>query len=294
MATTKINEIHVNERLSSVFRDILYHDMSWLPEETFTEKFSEGPNQGILYINKLDKDTVAPKKPGSDFEDTEGSTDQVALYINNSFEKSTNIRDITMTQLAENDQLQAEIFDKVLLETREGYNTSFTAKVTDEAEDHEDYDEITKDNVKEKVLDMRQKLRERKVRPTFMKVSTSVYSAMLAFSGEEFIPNYNEETFANGLVGRFLGLRVYEETALAESEAKYVDESGDDQSVDLTKVDIIMGRPDDIASVVSLNQSRLAYTDDFFGLKAQTQTVSGFKVLDSDRVLVKYNEDPTA
>lgn len=295
MATTQINAIHVNESLSSVFRDILYHENHWLPQQTFTEKFQNTPGAigGVLYVNKLEKNAISAELPGGDFTDTDGSTDQVAVHLNNAYLRSEKVRNITMKQLSDDTKLQEATFEKVMLEAQEAWTTGFTAKVVSEGTDIEDYTDIDVDNVKEKFLDMRQSLRDKKIRPTYAIVNTTVYSAMLNFAGKSFIPNNNEETFRTGLVGRFFGLDIYESTALAEDAAKYRDESGTEKTVDLTEVEMIMARPEDIVNVVSLNMARIKESEQFNGSKCQIELVAGFKVLDSDRVAIKYNTDPT-
>ena len=293
MATVKINDIHVNESLSKVFRDVLYHETHWIPGATFTEKFQNpGVTGGVVYVNKLNKTAIAPAVPGGDFSDTEGVTNQVAVHLNNSFLRSEKVRNITMQQLSEDTTLQASTFEKVLLEAQEGWNIAFTAKVAAEGTDIEDYTDITSENVKEKFLALRKSLVDKKVRPTFAIVSTVVYNAMLAAAGDDFVPTANNEIFRTGLVGRYFGIDIYESTALSEEAAQYRDEAGDLKTVDLTDFEIIMARKDDIVNIVSLEMARIKDSERFNGSLAQVELVAGFKVLDPERVAVKLNTDP--
>ena len=286
MATKQINDIHVAEKLSRTFRDVLYADTIWIPGVTFTEAYAE-QGVGKIYVNKLEKTNSAPKTPGQDFTDTEGETTQVAINLNNSFDKSEKVRRVTMAQLHGDETLQAETFDKVLSANREDWNLAMTAKVADEAEVYSDVDEIDADNLKAKVISMRTKLRKRKIRPNFMIVSPEVYGAMLDFKGKEFTPNSNQEAFDRGIVGSFLGITVIESNNFDENEAKYRDASDNEQTVDLTDKEIIMGRYQDIANVVNLEMARLKDSEFFNGVKAQTELVAGFGVLDPERILLK-------
>lgn len=250
-------------------------------------KFAQ-PGAGVIYVNKLARNSAkAPKAPGGDFTHRETSTDQKAIYLNNVFQESDKVRNIVISQIAADTDLQQQVMENVILSGKENYQVSMTAKVVAEATKGTAGALATYDAFKTAFIAARKTLRTNKVKPDFIIVSTDVYSQIISAAGTEFLPNTNEEIQRTGVLGRYRGINLIEGNLLdGNSAAQYLDAAAATKTVDLTKVGFIMGGHEYVSTAVSLEMARVINAIDFNGVLCQLELATGTAVLDAERVYV--------
>ena len=151
-----------------------------------------------------------------------------------------------------------------------------------------DTDAITSANIKEKVLALRKDLRKKHARPDVVIASVDRYSAMLEIAGEGYTPITNESVVATGRVGYWMGMFWVESTLLGGS-FKYNNASGVAQTVDTSKVELIMYDHMAFSIIDKLVMLGTIDNPNAAGSLVQEEIDSGFKVTNSACVAVKKN-----
>lgn len=289
MATPQIpvGTVHINEMVSPIFQATLYNTTIWKPGISFTNKW-DSANVGTIYINKLDRTAIDPKAPTGKFTDVEQVTTQVPLRINNQFDYSTEVNNVTVSQVAANTNLLGKATEQNMKSNIEDNETSMTAAVVNEGTTSAVTTVVDKTNVRDIVTKEREDLlNNSKVSPTFIIVTPSVHTAMLLDTTASFFPQTNEKLMNQGIVGNYLGLTVLEYSGFNNASAKYLDFADALQDIDLTKVEFIMSHPDYLAQAASFKLARAIEDKNLAGVFAQLMSVSGYRIPTADRVTIK-------
>ena len=283
------NTQFVDERYSSIIEPNLYFDSVLQPGVTFTEKYEE--RTGGFFVHKLGSSAVVePEEPAQDFSDQVTTDSLIQLVFNNTFRKSEIIYGVTEASVAYN-KAEAELA-RLVQEISEGWQVSGLAALAEEAKDSEDYENVTVENIKEKMVSHRKMLKNAKARPNFVIASTDVYAKILEYAGEDFIPTKNDNMLQTGNAGRWFGLTVIEANALTTEQAKYYNYEGDLKTVDLTDVEFIMGDYEAFSAINNFEMLRMTDSERRAGALAQVETNAAYRVTNENRILVKYKEDP--
>lgn len=279
---------YVNENYSKILEPNLYGDAIMQPNQTFNNQHQGDAAAGLVKIYKTTRDSaVAPTTPAGDFSNESIANTLIDLRLNNSFRKSKKIYQVAANSVPY--KLADETLSTAIKDIQEGWQYSALACLAYEGTDLNDYTTITKDNIKSYVLTARKTLRNNHAKPNTVIANVAVYSAMLELAGGDYTPSKNENTLTTGRVGMWLGMTWYEGDLLDNEQAKYYDHAGTLRVVDLTDVDFIMYDSTTFHIVDNLNAMRIKDAEGFVGSLAQVEINTGFRVSNSEKVVVKKN-----
>jgi class 3 adenylate cyclase len=256
------------------------------PGVTFTDKYTLGA-AGQIFIHKLGKVTVTVGEPGQDFSDTNTADATIAITLNKAFRRSEKIYGATAAAVAY--PIAAAHLEQALADVREAWNKEATLEIikgkvnlttgaTTGPVAVLGLTALTKSNIYESIVVDRAALVAAGARPDALIVSPAVYSLLL--QSEEFVraSDLAYETAASGQVGQVAGLRVFEYQGLPTAL--------DIQSVD-RNIEYIMYDHDAFSIVTNVEVLRLVDSERFNGTLAQVEIVSGMKLTNTDRALIK-------
>lgn len=285
------NTQFVDEKYSAIVEPNLYFDSVLQPNVTFTDKYEE--RAGGIFVHKLGSGAlVKPEVPAQDFTDAVTADTLIQLVFNNTFRQSEIIYGVTAASVAYN-KAEAEL-SRLVQEISEGWQVAGLAALANEGTISTDFDAITDENVKEKIIAFRKELKNKKAKPSFILANTDVYAAILGFAGSEFIPVKNDGVTSTGNAGMWYGMMVIEANALTTADAEYYNFGGDKVEVDLTEVDFIMGDYQAFSAINNFEMLRVIDSERRAGALAQVETNAAYRVTNADRIIVKYNTSPTA
>lgn len=285
---TQYNGFNVDERYAKILEPNLYGDAIMQPGKTFNNQYQGDAAAGLVKIYKTTRDSaVDPTTPAGDFSNEDTANTLIDLRLNNSFRKSKKIYQVAANSVQY--KLADETLSTAIKDVQEGWQYSALACLAYEGTDLADYTAITKDNIKSYVLTARKSLRDNHAKPNTVIASVAVYSSMLELAGGDYTPSKNENTLTTGRVGTWLGMEWYEGDLLDNEQAKYYDYAGTLRTVDLTDVDFIMYDSTTFHIVDNLEAMRLRDAENFVGTLAQVEINTGFRVSNSEKVVIKKN-----
>ena len=282
MAVT-IGNKNIDEKYSKIVEPNLYADAIFQPGVTYTDKYKEDSAGGI-YVHKLGAKTIVPALPGSDYTHTADADSLIRIAMNNEYKYSEKIYEVLAAQVGY-DVAVAELEDiiKTCKEARDVSGQACLAyegtAVTGVA--------ITPSNVKESIIGLRKELTDKKCKPTTLIVSTAVYAAILTAAGTDFVPTTNEKVLSEARVGKWLGFDIYESPLLNTQAAKYYDYTDTLRTVDLRDVNMIAYDKEALSILDTLTNERIVDAVDFYGSLAQVNIVCGYRVTNSNCVVVR-------
>lgn len=277
----KINDQFVDEAYSPIIEKALFSDSVLMPGKTYTSKWVEVA--GKIFVHKQVKGSVTAGAPGRDFSGTGTETTLVEILADQNFMKERKIYQVQMNSLKFD--TAASNYELTAREISEGRERVALAKMALGSTDASDTTALSSSNIKTKFLGLRKDLRKKKARVDFAIVSPEVYTLILGDT-TNYVPNHNDAVMATGAVGKYYGVPIYESNALDNDALTF---NGTDNTYDLTAIDIIMGQSDGFAIFDNLVATRLIEADDFVGLRAQVEMNSGFKVVNADKIITKFN-----
>lgn len=273
---------HVDEKYSSTIEPNLYSDTVLIPGVTYTDKYEIGP-AGAIYVHKLGKgNAVEVGKPGRDFNDEAASDELIPIVFNNNFQKSRKIYGVQAKSVAF--KMGEEYLSDSLNQTKDSRQYSGIACLVNEGTADTDTTKITKENVVDKLVALRQKIKDNKGKANFALVSTGVYAMLLRNLG--FAENYDKAIVNGELVKRF-GLNIIECNSFDNKTAKYYDKTSTLKTVDTSLVDIIVGNFEAFSLLDNMEMYRLIDSELFNGSKAQVEYNSGLTVTSPEQIVVK-------
>jgi hypothetical protein len=280
----------VDDRFSALVEPNLFDTNVFQPGITFTDKYTLGA-AGQIFIHKLGKVTVTAGEPGQDFSDTNTADSTVAITLNKAFRRSEKIYGATAAAVAY--PIAAAHLEQALADIREGWNKEAAAVLVDGKFNRATGTAIgtnsvlantalTKDNIYKSIVDDRAVLVGQGARPNVLLVSPATYAFLL--QSEEFVraSDLAYETAASGQVGQVAGLRVFEYQGLLTG-ANF-NTNGDPA---LRDVEYIMYDSDAFSIVTNVEVIRLVDSERFNGSLAQVEIVSGMKLTNQERALLK-------
>jgi hypothetical protein len=277
----------VDDRFSALVEPNLFDQNVFQPGITFTDKYTLGA-AGQIFIHKLGKVTVTVGEPGQDFSDTNTADQTIAITLNKAFRRSEKIYGATAAAVAY--PVAAAHLEQALADVREAWNREAVLQILRDKTDQSTgagigpasvlgQSALTKENIYKSIVDDRGLLVANKARPNALIVSPATYALLL--QSEEFVraSDLARETAANGIVGSVAGLLVVEYSGI-----------GADMPVNPNanrKVEYIMLDSDAFSIVTNVEVLRLVDSERFSGSLAQVEIVSGMKLTNPDRALLK-------
>jgi len=282
MSTIKINDQFVDEAFSPIIEEALFAESVFVPNKTYTPKYQE--IAGKIYVHKQVKGAVTAGAPGRDFSGVKTETTLVEILADQNFMKERKMYQVEINSIKFDNA--ASNYTLTTKEIAEGRERVALAKMALGSTDAADTTALTSENIKSKFLGLRKAVRKNKARADFAIVSPDVYTLILGDT-TNYTPIHNENLMANGMVGKYYGIPIFESNALDNETLGF---NGTENTHDLTAIDIIMGQNDGFAIFDNLVAARLIPADDFVGLRAQVEMNSGFKVVNSDKLIAKFND----
>jgi hypothetical protein len=278
----------VDDRFSALVEPNLFDNNVFQPGVTFTDKYTLGA-AGQIQIHKLGKVPVQVGEPGQLFDDTTTADSLITITLNKAFRRSERIFGATAAAVAY--PIAASHLEQALADVRESWNREAVLQILKDKVNQDSGANIgpistlgqtalTAGNIYKSIVDDRGVLVANKARPDALIVSPATYALLL--QSEEFVraSDLARETAASGMVGRVAGLNVFEYSGI-----------GADMPVTPTtnrKVEYIMMDHDAFSIVTNVEVLRLVDSERFNGTLAQVEIVSGMKLTNPDRALIKF------
>lgn len=282
--TFKYNNQYVDEKYVPIVEPNLYADTVLIPGITFTDEYVTGP-AGQIYVHKISSgNAVEPKAPGQDFKHEAAADELIAIALNNNFQKSKKIYGVQANAVAF--PLAEENLADAVKMTAEGMQYSGLACLVQEGTADTDTTKTdTSDKAVNKLLELRKLIKDAHGRANYALVNTEIYRLFLSAVGFTY-NGYDEATKNAELLNRF-GLNIIECNSFDSATAKYIDKAGATKTVDLTKVEMIVGYHKAFSIVPNLNALRVIDSENFIGSLAQVETNVGYTVNSPKQVIVK-------
>lgn len=282
--TIKYNSQYVDEKYVPIVEPNLYADTVLIPGITFTDEYVTGP-AGQIYVHKVTSgNAVEPKAPGQDFKHEAAADELITIALNNNFQKSKKIYGVQANAVAF--PLAEENLADAIKVTAEGMQYSGLACLVEEGTADTDTVKVdTSDKAVNKLLALRKLIKDAHGRANYALVNTEIYRLFLAAVGFTY-NGYDEATKNAELLNRF-GLNIIECNSFDSATAKYIDKAGVTKTVDLTKVEMIVGYHKAFSIVPNLNALRVIDSENFIGSLAQVETNVGYTVNSPKQVIVK-------
>jgi hypothetical protein len=278
----------VDDRFSAIVEPNLFDRNVFQPGITFTDKYFLG-QAGQIFIHKLSKVTVTPGQPGQDFSDTNTADQVIQITLDKAFRRSEKIFGATAAAVAY--PVAASHMEQCLLDVKEAWNRTaalelYTGKfqaapasgVATGPAATGGGTALTKTNIYENIVNDRAVLVNEGATPNVLLVTPAVYALLL--QNEDFIraSDLGHEVMATGSVGMIAGLMVFEYQGLPQSQTL---------SAETVSVEYIMYDFDSFSILTNVEVMRLIDSERFNGTLAQVEIVSGYKVTNPDRLIVK-------
>lgn len=266
----------VDTKFSALVEPNLFPDQIFQPNLTYTDKYQTDA-MGQLFVRKLGVGTVDTTDTMK-FTHSQTADELIPIVLDKPFKKSEEIYEAVETARTSGTGVQK--FELVMEVIRKAWqqeaHDQLVAGATASANTTVIADDPTAaQGLKKVFIAVRKELRDNDARPTVCIASTNTYSKFLDYSGREFQPNQNDETLRTGIVGRFLGVNVYESTQLT-----------DDGTAGSTE--FILYDHEAYSILSNLIAARIMDAGkDWVGSVAQGHIISGFKVTTPERVYKK-------
>ncbi len=278
----------VDDRFSALVEPNLFDNNVFQPGITFTDKYFLG-SAGQIFIHRLSKVTVTAGEPGQLFDDTNTADQVIQITLDKAFRRSERI--FGATAAAVSYPIAAAHLEQAMADIRESWNRTAALELykgkfqaapasgtaTGPAASGGGT-ALSKSNIYENVVNDRAVLVNQGATPNVLLVTPAVYALLL--QNEDFIraSDLGHTVMATGAVGMIAGLMVFEYQGLPQSQTL---------SAETVSVEYIMYDFDAFSILTNVEVMRLIDSERFNGSLAQVELVSGYKVTNADRLIVK-------
>jgi len=259
----------VDTKFSALLEPNLWKDKIFEAGRTFTDKYQTDA-MGQLFVRRLGKGTV-DTSASLNFTHNQTADELISIVLDKSFKQSEAIYE--SVEVARTSGTGIQKFEVVAENVGEAWQAEAHAQLVSQATAASTTTVTT--DVKEAIIEVRKELRDNGAQPDVLIASTKFYSGILDFSGKEYQPATNDEILRTGVLGRFLGVDVY--------ESNHLEDDGTAGSTEF-----IMYQHTAYSILTQLIASRIVDAGkDWAGSAAQVEIKSGFKVTTPDRVIKK-------
>lgn len=282
---------YVDDKYSALIEPNLFAANVFQPGLTFTDKYQTGP-AGQIFVHKSGLGTVTPTVPGADFSDAIVQDSLIAISLDKQFNRSRKMYGVTLASVSY--PMAAAEMEMAIQEVRAAWNLAaakaligetsilVSDNITTLADASSIYDQIVAD---------RQKMVENLASPNVLIVSPKVYGLLLKSDEFQRIGQIGDNAVANGMVGRVAGLDVYEYASLSSAAVNGATIGGITWVSANDELEYVMYDYDAFSIVTSVEAARLVEEPTrFVGALAQVQIVSGFKLTNPTRALLKFHD----
>ena len=280
----------VDDKFSPLLEPNLWHNNIFVPGVTYTDKYQMSA-AGQIMVHKPGVGTVTSTVPGADFTDVIVQDSIIPIILNEQFNRSRKIYGATLASVAY--AAAASEMETGIQEVKKGWTlAAYTTLIETASVINSDniLTLVAADTVYDQIVADRQKLVETGVKPDTLIVSPSVYGMLLKSAEFQRTGTIGDNTVANAIVGRVAGLNVVEYEA-ADSAAVDAQTIGGITWASGDEMEYVMYEKDTFSIVTSVEAIRLVEEPTrFVGTLAQVQIVSGFKVTNPAKVLLKFHD----
>lgn len=287
----KYGEVHVDEKYKKLVLPNLYYK-TWLVPGVTYQDVSTDEAGGWFWHKPTGSGPAEPGAPGRDFNDEAAKDTLVSAVFNNNYQRSKKIYAVQAAAVAY--PVAAEHMGMAVNEVAEGKNLSGLACLITEGTTSGTTTAITKSNFDSQILAERKAVVEAKGIADVVLCSPGFFATMLEAAGTKYTPTTNEKLLAaaaGGQVGNYLGMTWIEVNGFAhKSDIKYYDYTSVAKTVtaaDLALVDFIMYDHNAFGAGDNFTMARLKDSENFAGVKAQTEDNAAFRVLEQSAVRVR-------
>jgi len=288
---------YTDDKYTPLLEPNLWYNNIFQPGVTYTDKYQLGP-AGQIFVHKPGVGTVTATVPGADFSDTIVQDSLIAIALDKQFNRSRKIYGATLASVAY--PAAASEMETAVQEVRKGWTlagytnliettsiivsdniTLPVAEATVASTSVAVYDQIVADRAKLVTLG---------ANPDTLIVSPATYAYLLKSPEFQRTGVIGDNAVANGIVGRVAGMNVVEYQA-ADSAAVDGQTIGGITWASGDLMEYVMYDSDAFSIVTSVEAMRLVEEPTrFVGTLAQVQIVSGFKLTNPSRALLKFHD----
>ena len=290
---------YVDDKYSSLVEPNLFAGNVFQPGATFTDKYQTGP-AGQIFVHKPGVGTVTSTVPGADFNETVVGDSLITISLNKQYNRARKIYGATTASVAYD--IAAAELETALQEVRTAWNIDAASAIVD-ADGIRVLTNITTltaaNDIYDSIVDARQALRELKANPDTLIVSPATYSKLL--KAPEFQRSVQPDTavIRDAFVGRIAGLNVYEYENLSSA-------AGDLTNINGTTADITWDADNDALEYIVYDHDALSIVTSvnvvgiwdgmprYNGVVAEVEIVSGFKLTNPQRAILKIHDASAA
>lgn len=297
----KYGSSFVDERYSSMVEPLLYADNIFQPGVTYTDKYAstlngESGGVGLVKVHKLKMtDTEVQVSGKNDFSNEDVDDELIDIALNNSFMKSLKLYGLVAASVAY--AMQMEYYDALVNMVRNTWTQAGLACLVNEGTVSEAATgTFAKESLLGDVMQERIKLRHKNGDANVIICSPETFAQMLMESKTGYTPAFNDSQVTASSITRMMYWQgfLWIETSMLEGAnnnalkyIKYTGTTNEKQTVDASKVKYILYNPQAFSILDNLDVMRIVDTNAFVGSLAQVAINSGFKVTNSDLVVVR-------
>lgn len=281
----------VDDKYSALVEPNLFAANVFQPGITFTDKYQIGA-AGQIMVHKPGVGTVTPTAPGADYTDAIVQDSIVTISLDKQFNRSRKIYGATAASVAY--PIAASEIETGLQEIKAAWNKQAAKSLLTTTGLNKDTNILTVlatdgSDAYDTIVNSRQILVEKNANPDTLIVTPATYSKLLKAPEFQRSTQISDMAIADGVVGRIAGLNVFEYSELnasvttGDAVAGITLASGDE-------IEYIIYDSEAFSIVTSVEQVRVVDSERFNGTLAQVEIVSGFKLTNPDRAIVKLHD----
>lgn len=281
----------VDDKYSALVEPNLFAANVFQPGITFTDKYQIGA-AGQIMVHKPGVGTVTPTAPGADYTDAIVQDSIVTISLDKQFNRSRKIYGATAASVAY--PIAASELETGLQEIKAAWNKQAAKSLLTTTGLNKDTNILTVlatdgSDAYDTIVNSRQILVEKNANPDTLIVTPATYSKLLKAPEFQRSTQISDMAIADGVVGRIAGLNVFEYSELnasvttGDAVAGITLASGDE-------IEYIIYDSEAFSIVTSVEQVRVVDSERFNGTLAQVEIVSGFKLTNPDRAIVKLHD----
>lgn len=282
---------NTDEKYVALVEPNLFAGNVFQPGITFTDKYQVGA-AGQLFVHKPGVGTITPTAPGADFSDVIQQDSLITISLDKQFNRSRKMYGATANSVAY-DTAAVEL-EMAIQEVRAAWNLQAVKSLIGETNILKDDNILTltaDTTIYDTIVNSRQKLREAKANPDSLIVSPKVYGNLLKAPEFQRSVVTDDAVIRDAYVGRIAGLNVYEYESLNSAAVNAAVIGGITWVAADDELEYIMYDSDAFSIVTSVEMIRVVDEPSrFYGTLAQVQIVSGYKLTNPSRALIKVHD----
>lgn len=287
---------YVDDRFSPLVEPNLFANNVFQPGISFTDKYQLGA-AGQIMVHKPGTATITATAPGADFTETVVGDSTITISLNKQFNRARKVYGATVATVAYG--IAAAELETALQEVKAAWNLE-ASKAIMAAEGVHVVSDITNattaSNIYDTIVDARQQIRNKKANPDCILVSPSTYGKLLKADEFQRAVQLDNQVIRDAYVGRIAGLKVFEYESLNDTNQNITNANGN-ASQDITwdstndELEFIIYDHDALSIVTAVNVVGIFNgMPRFNGIDASVEIVSGFKLTNADRAVMKIHD----